>query len=613
MAYVQKVSANADGASSITPVLTGVTAGNTLALIVGSTDTTGGVASWSPPSDSSGQTWAKAVGPNSVNSGPADPCKIAIYYLLSANAGAHNLTLSAGSSQFFGYTLVELPPCTAVDVTTSNSGTSGVTSGNTGTTGSTAQANEVVLVGLVTNTSGAGLSNSAFSDPASSGFTSLFVEQNTTAHVGSQHSYKEVSATGAQTGSWTWSSGAQTSWMAVIATFKLAAGAIGQVTETDAAQSVSLVQTAIAQASENDAAQPFGAADVAQFGDLFVFGDDTGNESSMGGLRVLGGFIVASSVVGIGQVTETDLAQVIVAKLARLLGQPSESDTAQAFASAQAKAVGQPAESDLAQVLTSAQRRAIGQGSETDSAQAVTLGGAGAAIGQASEADAAQTLTAAQRKAVGQSAETDTAQQLAVVQARTAGQAIETDLAQAATGSQRKAVGQVLETDLAQAVGGAGALVIGQSAEIDVAQAVAGVQRLAVGQPAETDAAQALSKAIGRAIGQSVETDLAQSVAKSQRLAIAQVVEVDAAIALGAGSLISIGQPVETDAAQTVQRRLVWQMGLAAETDQAVAVISIGGEPIAVPGQRSERVGISLSRSAGNALRRPTGTNMRRT
>lgn len=224
MAYVQKVSANADSVSSITPGLTGVTAGNTLALIVGSTDTTSGVASWSPPSDSSGQTWTKAVGPNSVSSGPTDPCKIAIYYLLNANSGTHNLTLSVGSSQFFGYTLVEFPPCTAVDVTTSNSGTSGVTSGDTGTTGATAQANEAVLVGLVTNTSGAGLSNSAFSDPASSGFTSLFVEQNTTAHVGSQHSYKEVSATGAQTGSWTWSSGAQTSWMAVIATFKLTGG-----------------------------------------------------------------------------------------------------------------------------------------------------------------------------------------------------------------------------------------------------------------------------------------------------------------------------------------------------------------------------------------------------
>lgn len=224
MSFVQKVSGNGDNVSSIAPGLAGVTLGNTLALIVGSTDTTGGVASWSPPTDSSGQTWQKAVGPNSVNSGPADPCKIAIFYLLNANAGTHNLNLGVGSSQFFGYTLVEFPPCTAVDVTTSNSGTSGVTSGDTGTTGATAQADEAVLVGLVTNTSGAGLSNSSFSDPASSGYTSLYAEQNTTAHVGSQHSYKEVSATGAQTGSWTWSSGAQTSWMAVIAAFKLAGG-----------------------------------------------------------------------------------------------------------------------------------------------------------------------------------------------------------------------------------------------------------------------------------------------------------------------------------------------------------------------------------------------------
>lgn len=236
MAYVQKVSASADSVGSISPSLTGVTAGNTLALVVGFTSVTVGAAARAAPTDSSGQTWSTAVAPVSVGASGSETSQAAIYYLLNANSGTHNLSFTfSGVGQFCGYTLVEFPACSAIDVTASNSGTTSVTTGNTGTTGATAQANEAVLVCLTTNTIGAGLANAAFTDPPS-GYTTLFSQQATNAHTGAQHSYLETSATGTQSATWTWTSGAQTSWMAVIATFRLtAAGATPTVTSTSTA------------------------------------------------------------------------------------------------------------------------------------------------------------------------------------------------------------------------------------------------------------------------------------------------------------------------------------------------------------------------------------------
>lgn len=225
MSYVQKTSASVDNAAGIgAPQLTGVVAGNTLALILGTTTAgTIGEASWPVPTDSSGQTWLKAVGPVSVGTLTTDQSKGAIYYLLNANAGTHTLTQAWSAGMYGGYTFLEFAPCTAVDVTTSNGGTTNVTTGNTGTTATTTQANDVVLIGLTTNNSGAGLANSAFTDPPA-GYTSLFAAQATNAHTGAQHSYKEVASAGAQSATWTWTTASETSWQAVIATFKLTGG-----------------------------------------------------------------------------------------------------------------------------------------------------------------------------------------------------------------------------------------------------------------------------------------------------------------------------------------------------------------------------------------------------
>lgn len=223
MAFVQKVTASVDNASSIgSPSLTSVVSGNTLALILSSSAAALSEASFAVPTDSSGQTWTKAVGPVAIGTNPAF-AKSAIYYLLNANAGTHTLSQSWNVGTYGGYTFLELPACTAVDVSTSNGALATVTTGNTGTTATTTQANDVVLIGLATNTNGTGLSNAAFSNPPA-GYTTLFVAQDTTAHIGSQHSYKEVSSAGTQIGTWTWTTVAEEVWQATIATFKMASG-----------------------------------------------------------------------------------------------------------------------------------------------------------------------------------------------------------------------------------------------------------------------------------------------------------------------------------------------------------------------------------------------------
>lgn len=226
MSYVQKVSASVDGVGSIAPVITGVTLHNTLVLIVGTTDTAQGNASYGVPTDSASvtgdQTWLKAVGPIGVGASSIEVSKAAIYYLLDAKAGTHTLSQTWSGGDYGAYTLLEIPACSALDVVTSNGGTTSVTTGSTGTTATTTQANDAVIVALTTNTSGAGLANSGFTDPPS-GYTSLFAQQNTSAHTGAQYSYLETSSAGAQSATWTWTNGAQTSWQAVIASFKFSA------------------------------------------------------------------------------------------------------------------------------------------------------------------------------------------------------------------------------------------------------------------------------------------------------------------------------------------------------------------------------------------------------
>lgn len=211
MAIVQKASNSAAAVASFSPSLTGVTAGNTLVLLVsasGFSDTT--------PTDSAGQTWSKAF---YLANGA---CQVAVYYLLSANSGTHNLTVSHGGSAYDSWSLVEIPTCTAVDlVSTLGSGSNTITTISTPSI-TTTNASDAIFV-LMCIDSATGLSNAAITDPPT-GYTSVFAQQNTLSFAGCEHGYKEVSSTGAQSATWTF--GADTTgtlYAAASVAFKLSA------------------------------------------------------------------------------------------------------------------------------------------------------------------------------------------------------------------------------------------------------------------------------------------------------------------------------------------------------------------------------------------------------
>ena len=530
-----------------------------------------------------GGTWNTHVsnqnGANSVHIASAE----------NATGGATTVTITITGSIGDRYVtaVVEewsgVPTTGVFDVSASNTGTG--TSVTTGTTAAKAQNNELVLA-LV----GCAGDNAA----VMTGFSTSYLLNNSASFQSIGACYKSVNASGTESASVTL--GGSEDWAAAIATFKEASGGtpVGQVAETDAAQPMSAGVVQIGQVSEAAQALPLEVVDFAQFGDIFLFGDDSGNESSMGGLKVFGGFLSSGVGLTIAQVSETDAAQSIAARQSRAIGQVAELNAAQALASPQAKAIGQVAELDSAQAIASAQARAVAQIVETDAAQAVTLGASGSALGQVVENDAAQGLASPQRKAVAQIAETDAAQGLAATQTRAIGQAAELAAATALTQRQSRLIGQAQELDSATAVTSAGALQLAQQQELDAAQSLAASQRREIGQSVETDAAQPVARVLSRTIGQVVEADAAVAVGAAQRAAVGQVLEFDAALAMGAGAVLTIPQLVETDAAQTVQQRLLWQIQLLQEIDALQDVSAPGYDEPASSYYRYDVPGLSL-------------------
>lgn len=190
MAIVQKSSNSVNGASTISPALTGVTSGNTLVLLISAVSQADNL-----PTDSAGQTWTKGF--YLTNAG----CEVACYYLLSANAGTHTLTVTAGGATFITYSIVEIPHCSAVDVVSTVG-----TALNTATTISTPSITTTnatdALFGIMVADTATGSTNANITDPPS-GWTSVFAQQNTSANAGGQFSYKEISSTGSQSVTWT--------------------------------------------------------------------------------------------------------------------------------------------------------------------------------------------------------------------------------------------------------------------------------------------------------------------------------------------------------------------------------------------------------------------------
>lgn len=185
---------------------------------------------------------------------------------------------------------------------------------------------------------------------------------------------------------------------------------LGQPTETDIAQPVAAVDAsttvAMGQPAETDLAQPVAAVKVANVGQAV----STGVAQPMGQLHaypdadptsalafVAPGLFgspdsvatpwsgdlaaaVAGQLVGVGQISESDLAQpvTVVHAFTAVVGQTTEIDLAQSMVAINAHVVlvGQPAETDTCQPLTVVHPRTVpvSQAVETDIAQPVSRG-----------------------------------------------------------------------------------------------------------------------------------------------------------------------------------------------------------------------------------------------
>lgn len=199
------------------------------------------------------------------------------------------------------------------------------------------------------------------------------------------------------------------------------------------------------------------------------------------------------ATIAIGQVSETDSAQALLAAQARAIGQASESDSAQSFSPITGTSLGQPSESDTAQPFVANQAAGIGQTAETDAALAFAALQAGS-IGQAAETDAAQPFGAIQSRVLGLVGENDEALAAGVVGgAPSLGIALEADTSQALAAGQVLAIGFATESDSALAVVPHYASGLGLALEIDTAQAFAAALARALGIATETDLALAVS------------------------------------------------------------------------------------------------------------------------
>lgn len=222
MALIQVSAVNKTTAAANNVVtLNGVVGGSLLVVCFGFVQQTNGtvptVSGWTAAQNPAGQSFL----------GGAAWVGSCIFYKENAPAGTNTATIVPGA----GSTACVISAIQAefalglttgsLDVSTNNAAVSG-TSGASGTTGATANAYELIVsaLGLVDAT-GTTHANVGISDPATTGYSSLGVNQVTTDNtISVQFSYKYVNATGTQAANWTWTD--SSAYIGTIATFNLA-------------------------------------------------------------------------------------------------------------------------------------------------------------------------------------------------------------------------------------------------------------------------------------------------------------------------------------------------------------------------------------------------------
>lgn len=216
----------ADNATSVAPSLASTVAGNHVEMLVEilNGDTTSPSSAVGTPTNS----WLRAIGP--VGPAGADAFKpaCAIFYKENIAGGTESGTITMPTGSYARVTITEhsgIATSGSLDVTASSVGVA-VTSGDSGTTATTTNADSIALcVGGAEN----GVSITAFSSPAATGWTVVDTEPTNGFHGCGDSSRKILTTTGTQQGSWTFTPASPpTAYFAgVIAVFKGVAAAAG--------------------------------------------------------------------------------------------------------------------------------------------------------------------------------------------------------------------------------------------------------------------------------------------------------------------------------------------------------------------------------------------------
>jgi hypothetical protein len=212
IAVVQSAATAAQGVTSTSVSLSGVSSSNMLVLVV----TTNVV-----PTTPSGFTlvYEPAAGGGAWNS---EYFGNIVYIKSSPTAGTNTVSVSFSRTAIPNVCLIEVSGLTSstADVKVVNNLTGTPTTVSV-SSGSLAQANEIVFALLAYSIPG-GVSNAAITNPPT-GFTSLWVEDNTLNYAASEFAYQVVSATTSLSATWSWTDTTTAGAQGMMVSFKGAA------------------------------------------------------------------------------------------------------------------------------------------------------------------------------------------------------------------------------------------------------------------------------------------------------------------------------------------------------------------------------------------------------
>lgn len=146
---------------------------------------------------------------------------------IGATSGTFTITVTwtGGTNVYGSIRALDVSGLDTINIDDQSSATtlSTATTSHTETIGSqNSNANDLVVAAISPDT---GVSSSAITDPAATGYSSIMVQQDSSTYTGGEASYKIVSALETSSASWTYASAA--AYASVVATFKAAGSVTG--------------------------------------------------------------------------------------------------------------------------------------------------------------------------------------------------------------------------------------------------------------------------------------------------------------------------------------------------------------------------------------------------